>query len=91
MHSIQDAKNNDESLLLSVKHLHIENKQQKVLVENLNFDLHVGETVAIVGESGSGKSISGLALLGLLPDELKVSGQAVYDQHDLLALNQNGI
>lgn len=54
MHSIQDAKNNDESLLLSVKHLHIENKQQKVLVENLNFDLHVGETVAIVGESGSG-------------------------------------
>lgn len=91
MHSIQDAKNNDESLLLSVKHLHIENKQQKVLVENLNFDLHVGETVAIVGESGSGKSISGLALLGLLPDDLKVSGQAVYDQHDLLALNQNGI
>ena len=48
MHSIQDVKN-DQSLLLSVQHLHIENERKEVLVNNLNFDLHVGETVAIVG------------------------------------------
>lgn len=88
MHSIQDVKN-DQSLLLSVQHLHIENERKEVLVNNLNFDLHVGETVAIVGESGSGKSISGLALLGLLPENLTVTGQALYDEQNLLSLNQN--
>ncbi|MDN5689786.1 MAG: ATP-binding cassette domain-containing protein, partial [Acinetobacter sp.] len=88
MHSIQDVKN-DPSLLLSVQHLHIENQRKEVLVNNLNFDLHVGETVAIVGESGSGKSISGLALLGLLPENLTVTGQALYDEQNLLSLNQN--
>lgn len=46
------------------------------LLENLSFDLHAGETVAFVGESGSGKSITSLALLGLLPTELEVNGQA---------------
>ena len=76
-------------MLLSVQHLHIENERKEVLVNNLNFDLHVGETVAIVGESGSGKSISGLALLGLLPENLTVSGQALYDEQNLLSLNQN--
>lgn len=47
------------------------------LLENLSFDLHAGETVAFVGESGSGKSITSLALLGLLPSELEVNGQAI--------------
>lgn len=90
MHSIQDAKN-DPNLLLSVQNLHIENEQKTVLVENLNFDLHRCETVAIVGESGSGKSISGLALMGLLAENLKVTGQAVYHEQDLLHLDSNAL
>lgn len=61
--------------------------QVKHLVENVSFDLNAGETIAIVGESGSGKSISGLAILGLLPDSLKVSGQAIFNGQNLLALN----
>ena len=85
MHSIQDAKN-DPQLLLSVRHLTIKNNQQN-LVENLNFDLHAGKTVAIVGESGSGKSISSLAILGLLPDNLKTTGQALYHEQDLLHMD----
>ena len=83
MHSIQDA-NNPEAVL-TVEHLNIQHEQQ-VLVDDLNFKLHAGETIAIVGESGSGKSISSLALLGLLPSTLKIKGQARLGQHDLLAL-----
>lgn len=83
MHSIQDA-NNPEAVL-TVEHLNIRHEQQ-VLVDDLNFKLHAGETIAIVGESGSGKSISSLALLGLLPSTLKIKGQARLGQHDLLAL-----
>ncbi len=88
MHSIQDVKN-DPMLLLSVENLRIENEQKKVVLENLNFKLHVCETIAIVGESGSGKSISGLALLGLLPENLRVSGKVMYHEKDLLHMSQN--
>lgn len=63
------------SELLKVKNLTIESATQ-TLVDNLSYTLHTGETLAIVGESGSGKSISSLALLGLLPNSLSITGQA---------------
>ncbi len=83
MHSIQDA--NNPQALLSVQHLNIR-QAEHVLVDDLNFQLHAGETVALVGESGSGKSISSLALLGLLPSTLKIKGQALFGQQNLLSL-----
>ncbi|NTJ44645.1 ABC transporter ATP-binding protein [Agrobacterium larrymoorei] len=36
-----------------------------------------GETLAIVGESGCGKSLTALALAGLLPDRVRISGGTV--------------
>ena len=63
------------SELLKVKNLTIKSATQ-TLVDNLSYTLHTGETLAIVGESGSGKSISSLALLGLLPNSLSITGQA---------------
>ena len=63
------------SELLKVENLAIKSATQ-TLVDNLSYTLHTGETLAIVGESGSGKSISSLALLGLLPNSLSITGQA---------------
>ena len=63
------------SELLKVENLTIKSANQ-TLVENLSYTLHTGETLAIVGESGSGKSISSLALLGLLPNSLSITGKA---------------
>ncbi|SFA70247.1 peptide/nickel transport system ATP-binding protein [Poseidonocella pacifica] len=57
------------------------------LVSDLSFDLHAGETLAIAGESGSGKSITSLALMGLLPNNVAVtSGHADLEGIDLPAL-----
>ena len=86
MHSIQE----EIKPLLSVHHLQIKNQQQ-VLVEDLSFELKQGETLAIVGESGSGKSISSLALLGLLPQNLQISGEALFQNKNLLTLNQQAL
>ncbi|TEU23925.1 ABC transporter ATP-binding protein [Alkanindiges illinoisensis] len=81
------AINNNNNALLHVEHLSIRSHQQ-VLVQDLSFDLQPGKTLAIVGESGSGKSISSLALLGLLPDSLQVTGQARLNDTSLLQLNE---
>jgi microcin C transport system ATP-binding protein len=53
----------------------------------LSFDVYPAQTVAIVGESGSGKSISALALLGLLPNNLTVQGQVEFAGQALLSLS----
>lgn len=84
MHSIQDA--SKRTPVLTVQQLQIQHQQQ-LLVHNLSFELHAGETLALVGESGSGKSVSSLALLGLLPSQLQIQGQALFQGQDLLQLN----
>uniref|UniRef100_UPI00351459B0 ATP-binding cassette domain-containing protein n=1 Tax=Salipiger bermudensis TaxID=344736 RepID=UPI00351459B0 len=76
--------------LLSVRELTVSVRDRGVtrpLVEGLSFDLRAGETLAIAGESGSGKSITSLALMGLLPNNVTVtSGQALLDGTDLPSL-----
>ncbi|WP_125131684.1 ABC transporter ATP-binding protein [Microbacterium sp. 10M-3C3] len=41
---------------------------------DMSYVVRRGEVLAIVGESGSGKSTSSMALLGLLPDNARVTG-----------------
>ena len=48
-------------------------------VRDIRFSLVPGETLALVGESGSGKTLTGLALLGLLPDSMRIiNGHALF-------------
>ncbi|SNT21347.1 ABC transporter ATP-binding protein [Tropicimonas sediminicola] len=78
--------------LLAVRDLTVTVRDRGVvrpLVSGLSFDLRAGETLAIAGESGSGKSITSLALMGLLPNNVSVSrGQALLDGTDLLSLSE---
>ena len=73
--SLNDNNSNAQSkLMLTVDKLSIANTLGVPLVDKLSYELRQGQTLAIVGESGSGKSIASLALLGLLPDSLTVTG-----------------
>ena len=42
--------------------------------KEVSYTLHGGDVLAIVGESGSGKSTSAMGLLGLLPENGRISG-----------------
>lgn len=52
-------------------------------VNDVNFDLYPGETLAVVGESGSGKSVTMLSLMGLLSGSKEVKGHAYFSSSDL--------
>ncbi len=53
--------------------------------DNVTFDLHREETLAIVGESGSGKSATALSLLRLLPPSGKiVKGSVWFESRNIL-------
>jgi peptide/nickel transport system ATP-binding protein len=61
-------------------------------VDEIDFELSPGETVALVGESGCGKTVTALALLGLVPAPGRVSaGQVFYDGSDLTSLSEDAL
>lgn len=52
--------------VLSVTNLKVE-FNKNVILDNLNFSVHRGETLAIIGPNGAGKTILFKALIGLIP------------------------
>lgn len=54
-------------------------KHNMEVVHTVGLDIYPGEIVAIIGSSGSGKSILAQAILGLLPQNARVSGSISYD------------
>lgn len=85
----------DNQPLLSVRELSVDllGKAGKTadtrLVNQISFDIHAGEVLALVGESGSGKSLTALAIMRLLPDVLAISGGDVtLSGTDIFALTE---
>lgn len=75
--------------ILEVKNLGVEFATQDgavYAVNGLSFALDKGQTLGIVGESGSGKSQSVLAIMGLLAQNGRASGQALYQGRNLLKM-----
>lgn len=83
MHLTQD----NNQAVLKVEKLSICKELGQPLVSDLSFDLFPAKTLALVGESGSGKSVSMLALLGLFPQTLSISGSVQLEGADLYQLN----
>lgn len=80
---------------LSVRNLDVSyadaDGNQISIVRNVSFDLKRGTTLGLVGESGSGKTMTALAILGLLPTPLQISGgNVLLDDKDLAGTGESG-
>ena len=78
------------STLLKLDNLQIEFKTAGAPLKALNgisLEIQRGEIFGIVGETGCGKTITGLSVLRLLPKTARLSGQILFDGHDLLGLS----
>ena len=80
--------------LLEVNNLNITfefNSQVVNAVKKSSFKIKKGECLAIVGESGSGKSVTALTIMRLIRSNsnLKISGNVVYKNEDLLKLDES--
>lgn len=53
------------------------------VISNLGVSVRPGEILAIVGSSGSGKSLLAHAILGLLPDNARITGKLAYEGRTL--------
>ena len=51
--------------------------EARILLKDVSLTLGENETIAFIGESGSGKTITLKAILGLLPDDIKISHGSV--------------
>ncbi|MDN3483656.1 ABC transporter ATP-binding protein, partial [Arthrobacter sp. APC 3897] len=101
-HSATDTSSPAESpepTLLSVRGLTVEYGRASARAGNaaapaaagVRLEVNRGEVVAIVGESGSGKSTLAKAIIGLLPEEGRITaGSITFDRQDLTGLSDAG-
>lgn len=74
--------------VLTVDDLHVSISGTEIL-RGVSFEVERGKTLGVVGESGCGKSMTGKALMGMLPRGGKVTrGSMVLDGKDLTALGK---
>ena len=60
-------------------------------VDDVSFYINKGECLGIAGESGSGKTQTFFSITGILSDNGSVSGNAYFNNIDLLRLNEKEI
>jgi len=90
---MQTENNNNDNILLRVQGLNVAIQgggSRAYAVKDVSFDIHANEVVCLVGESGSGKSVTSHAIMGLLPEGVRVDGgQILLRGNNVLALNAN--
>lgn len=83
--------NQEDFNLIDINHLNL-SFGRKTVISDFSLKIKAGERIAIVGESGSGKTLTGLSIMGLLPEGANITGeincQINQKSQNLLALSE---
>jgi len=86
-------KDDKKEPLLQIKNLSVQTalpSKNTVLLDNVSFTINPGETTALLGESGSGKTLTALAVMDLLPEDVQqVSGEIIFRGLPLTRIGKN--
>ena len=80
-------------MLFQIKNLSVEfsqKKQNTQILKDVSLSVDEGEFVALVGESGSGKTMTSLAAMHLLPENVKITGgEIILGDKTISKINDN--
>lgn len=76
--------------LLSIRRLCANHRNGRVL-HDISLDIPAGKSLGLIGESGSGKSLTALACLGLLPEEISPVGSIRFQDIEIMQRDEAGM
>mgnify|MGYP000876756839 CR=1 FL=1 len=77
--------------ILEVKNLNVKfdtTQGEVTAVNNISFNIKKGECIGVAGESGSGKTQTFFSITGILSDNGKATGEVIFNNLNLLDLNE---
>ncbi|MCI1958030.1 MAG: ABC transporter ATP-binding protein [Clostridia bacterium] len=81
MENLLEVKNLNVSFLMGKRNIHI--------LKDVSFNIEKNEVLAVIGETGCGKSVTGSAILHLLPENAEVGGSIKYNGIDITNIHEN--
>ncbi|WP_339296554.1 ABC transporter ATP-binding protein [Paenibacillus sp. FSL W7-1279] len=87
---IQNGLSRETASSIKIEQLSVEMKKgnHKRVVDHVNLSISADSVLGIVGESGSGKTTLCMALMGLLPEEFRITkGHIWFKEADIVALS----
>ncbi|ACR18079.1 ABC-type transport system, ATP-binding protein [Corynebacterium kroppenstedtii DSM 44385] len=89
--ALESAADESSSAILQVRDLSLTTPRSadaatnaRRLVDSLSFSLEPGARLGLIGESGSGKSLTALAIMGLLSDDVRPSGSIMFAGNEIV-------
>ena len=77
--------------LLEVRDLTVAFGRHAPVVRGVDLSLDAGARLGLIGESGSGKTVTALAVMGLLPENARVSGSIRLGGRELVGLDDGAL
>lgn len=82
---------NQSEQILKIRNLNVGFRVDQTdvqILHHVSLDIGYNEVLAVIGETGCGKSVTGSAILRILPDNAIVRGEILYEGKNILSMSE---